>query len=65
MELAKSAWLKTGNGASQGSFLSPILFNSMMDETGNKVKAENKRPDIKTLILEDAVLIWEERRMGY
>lgn len=29
-----------------------------MDETANKVKAENKRPDAKTLILADAVLIW-------
>jgi hypothetical protein len=28
-----------------------------MDEIANKVKAENKRPDMKTLILEDAVLI--------
>jgi hypothetical protein len=58
MELARSAWLRRGSGARQGSVLSPILFNSVMDETANKVKAENKRPDAKTLILADAVLIW-------
>jgi hypothetical protein len=30
----------------------------MMDETGNKVREENKRPDMKTLIFADSVLIW-------
>jgi hypothetical protein len=60
MELARSTstWLKSGSGARQGNVLSPILFNSLMDETANKVKAENKRPDMKKLILADAVLIW-------
>jgi hypothetical protein len=57
-ELARSAWLKTSSGARQGSVLSPILFNSMMDKTANKVKGENKRPDMKTLIFADAVSIW-------
>jgi hypothetical protein len=60
MELARSARLKTGRGATQGSVLSPILFNSVMDETANKIKAENKRPDMKTLILAVAVLIWRK-----
>lgn len=64
MELARSAWLKTGSGARQESVLSPILFNSVMDETANKTEVENKRPDMKTLILADTMLIWGRNVQG-
>jgi hypothetical protein len=37
--------------------LSPILFNAMKDEIANKVTGENKRPDTKTFIFANNVLI--------
>jgi hypothetical protein len=40
-----------------GSVLSPTLFNVMMDKTVNKVREENRRLDMKTLISADDALI--------
>lgn len=46
------------NGVRHGSVLSPTLFNVMMDKTVNKVREENRRLDMKTLISADDALIW-------
>jgi hypothetical protein len=56
-ELGRSEWFETGSEVRKGSILLPVLFNNMMDEVVNKVRAENIRADMKTLIFAENVLI--------
>jgi hypothetical protein len=53
-----SDWFEPSSRVRQGSVLSPILFNAMKDESVNKVRIKNTRPDMTTLISADDMLTW-------
>jgi hypothetical protein len=56
----KSSWFETRSGVRQGSVLSPILFNVMMNKICTKVSEEMKETDLKAFIYASDVMIWGE-----
>jgi hypothetical protein len=53
-----SGWFRVSTGVRQGSVLSLILINAIINETANKVRGENKNSDMRTLIFVNDVMIW-------
>jgi hypothetical protein len=54
-----TGWFETKCGVRQGSILSPILFNVIMNEICVKIK--EKTGDLKALVYADDVMIWENK----
>jgi hypothetical protein len=57
-ELGRSEWFETSTGVKHGNVLLPIMFNAMLDKIVNKVRGENRGPDMKTVkyAAEDALI---------
>jgi hypothetical protein len=47
----QSSWFETRLGIRQGSVLSPVLFNVMMNEICNKIRKRNKRKRFKSFYI--------------
>jgi hypothetical protein len=45
INMGKTGWFETKGGVRQGSILSPILFNVIMNEICLKMKEKNRRPE--------------------
>jgi hypothetical protein len=54
--MGKTGWFETKGGVRQGSILSLILFNVVMNEICLKMK--EKTGDLKALVYADDVMIW-------
>jgi hypothetical protein len=44
----------------QGIVLLAVLFNAILGGIANQMKAEGKREDMKTLMLEDKIMTWRK-----
>jgi hypothetical protein len=54
-----TGWFETKCGVRQGSILSPIVFNAVMNKICLKMK--EKTGDFKALVYADDVMIWDNK----
>jgi hypothetical protein len=57
LKLGRPEWFKISTGITHGSVMSSILYHGMLDGTSNKVKWENERTGLKTILFADSKLI--------
>jgi hypothetical protein len=58
LKLGRPEWFKIITGMRHGSVISSVLYHGMLDGTCNKVKWENERTGLKTILFADSKLIF-------